>query len=194
MTVHNTPDSQSLRITAVVGNPRSGSRTRLAAESLANALAAEIAEDGTPTEVAPTVDLADLASGLLVPWSLSTEAAEAVAAVRSSSVLLLATPTFKGSFTGVLKLLLDALPSGGLDGVVAIPVAIAGAPAHRHLAETALRPVLTELGATTPVPSFLLLEQDLGAVQSAADDYAAEHAAVVSSVAKTLAERREERP
>lgn len=192
MTAHGTPDHQPLRIVTVVGSPRAGSRTRLAAESLANALATTLAESGTPAETASTIDLAELASGLLVPWSLSAEAAEAVATVQSSTILLLATPTFKGSITGILKLLLDTIPSGGLEGVVAIPVAIAGAPAHRHLAEIALRPILAELGAATPVPSFLLLEEELGDVQSAADDYATAHAPVAAAVAQALAVRRKE--
>lgn len=192
MTVHGTPDNKALRIVTVVGNPRTGSRTRFAAETLANALASTLMESGIPVETEPAIELAELAPELLFPWSLSTKAAEAVATVQSSSILLLATPTFKGSIAGILKLLLDAIPAGGLEGVVAIPVAVAGTPAHRHLAEIALRPILAELGAATPVPPFLLLEEDLSTVQSAADDYAATHAPVAAAVAKALAVRRKE--
>jgi FMN reductase len=61
----------------------------------------------------------------------------------------------------LLKAFLDLLPGQSLSGAVAIPVTVAGSPAHRLLADIQLRPVLTELGASTPTPGVALTEADL---------------------------------
>ncbi|TDD63979.1 hypothetical protein E1262_29575 [Jiangella aurantiaca] len=40
---------------------------------------------------------------------------------------LLATPTYKARYTGLLKAFLDRLPGGALRGTVAVPVTVAAA-------------------------------------------------------------------
>ena len=62
-------------------------------------------------------------------------------------LLVLATPTYKASYTGLLKLFLDVFPAGSLSSTVVMPLIVSGGPAHRHLGDLQLRPVLSELGA-----------------------------------------------
>ncbi len=184
------PASGDGGIVTVVGNPRAGSRTLTAAVALAGALQQTLAARagaGEPLAPGPVFDLAELAPGLLAPWSLSTAAAQAAAAVRSARLVVLATPTYKGSYSGILKLLLDVIPAGGLDGVVVQPLTVAGGAEHRTLADAALRPVLAELGASVPVPALLLQESDLPAVERVAAEHAARHSAVLSAVIGALA-------
>lgn len=168
-------------IVTVVGNPKAGSRTLTAATTLADSVAALL-----PTPEQRVVDLAEIAPGLLAPWSLTPEAADAVAAVKSADVLILATPTYKASFTGLLKLLLDTLPAGSLSRTVTIPLTVSAGPAHRHLADWQLRPVLGELGAVLSVPSLLVSESELPELDSLVAEYVAGHGRLITAAVKVL--------
>jgi flavin reductase (DIM6/NTAB) family NADH-FMN oxidoreductase RutF len=60
-----------------------------------------------------------------------------------------ACPTYKATFTGLLKLFLDRFAGGtGLRGV-AVPLMLGAGPAHALAPELTLRPVLSEIGGTT---------------------------------------------
>ncbi len=154
-------------IIVVVGNPKPGSRTLNAAERLAGALGSAI---GLSAE-APPVDLATLADGLLAPWRQSPEAVAAGESTRAAGLVVLATPTYKASYSGLLKLFLDTFPAGSLSETVVVPLTVAGGPAHRHLADIQLRPVLSELGAVVPAPSFLLEESEFAGLDGLVDAY-----------------------
>jgi FMN reductase len=113
-------------LVTLVGNPKPDSRTLSAASTLADALAERF--DGVRRTV---IDLADIADGLLAPWRLSAVAEHAAADVRSANLLIIATPTYKASFTGLLKLFLDVLLAGSLAYTVVVPLTVSGGPAHR---------------------------------------------------------------
>jgi len=176
-------------IVTVTGNPKAGSRTLSAAVALGAALTDRFQSDAVvdldPAPAGP-IDLATSADGLLAPWRLSSAAVEATETVRSASVLVLATPTYKASYTGLLKLFLDAFPAGSLARTVVVPLTVAGGPAHRHLADLQLRPVLGELGAALPAPSLLLEEADLADLPAVVAAYADRHAAVIGATAAAL--------
>ena len=78
--------------------------------------------------------------------------------VTGARLLIVATPSYKGSYTGLLKVFLDRFPPGGLRGVVAVPLMLGAGPAHALAPELLLRPVLTEVGATVPVPGVYVLD------------------------------------
>lgn len=184
--------SSTLPVVTVTGNPKAGSRTLSAAVALAAALTERLAPadpdpdlDLDPTATEP-IDLATIADGLLAPWRLSPAAAQAGETARSAGVLILATPTYKASYTGLLKLFLDTFPAGSLARTVVVPLTVAGGPAHRHLADLQLRPVLSELGAALPAPALLLEEADLADVADVAGAYADRHAAVIGATAAAL--------
>ncbi|MBF0687704.1 MAG: NAD(P)H-dependent oxidoreductase [Cellulomonas sp.] len=143
------------RITALVGNPRIGSRTLGAAASLAATLADHLGA-AHPT----LVDLATLAPALHVqPRSADLDAA--LAAVAGADVLVVATPVHKASFTGLLKSFLDLYGPDGLAGVTAVPLVVSASPAHALVGEVHLRPVLVELGATVPTRTLSVLDAEL---------------------------------
>ncbi|VXB59995.1 NADPH-dependent FMN reductase [Aeromicrobium sp. 9AM] len=137
-----------MRVSLVVGNPKARSRTWEAAHRLADGLGA--------TDVVAH-DLVDLGPGLL-GWG-DPDVSAAVKAVASSDVAIFASPTFKATYTGLLKLFLDQLPGGtGLEGVVGIPLMLGAGPAHQLAAELHLKPVLVEVGATVPAPALYLID------------------------------------
>jgi FMN reductase len=134
--------SDPTRVVVVVGNPKAASRTLAAAESLAAAIA-----DSVSHAELHVIDLATLA-GQLLPTPSDVVRAE-LDAVAHAHVLVVATPVYKASFTGLLKVFLDYLPGNALNTALAVPVTVAASPAHRHVAESAVRPLLNELGART---------------------------------------------
>ena len=145
-------------IVVVSGNPRPGSRTSTLAVAVGAAL-------GSPIEV---VEVGELGAGLLTPGDEPT--AKAVRLVREAEVLVVATPTYKGSYTGVLKVLLDHLPAQALAGKRAVPVVTAGVAPQAAAAEALLRQLLTELGAEV-APGLPVVEADLPDSKSIAEAY-----------------------
>jgi FMN reductase len=134
-------------VTVVVGNPKPASRTLDAATLVATALAGR--------EPDTVIDVVDLGPGLL-GWG-DPAVKEAVAAASASELLVVASPTYKATYTGLLKLFLDQFATAeGLAGVVAVPVMLGAGPAHALAPELLLKPVLVEVGATCPTPGLYL--------------------------------------
>jgi FMN reductase len=138
------------RVTVLTGNPKPQSRTRLAAHRVAEELT------GRPADV--DLDLATFGAALLA-WD-DPDVALAVEQVRSSDLVIVASPTYKGTYTGLLKLFLDRFAAGSLDGVQAVPVMLGGHWRHALAVEAFLKPVLNEIGASTPTSGLYLLDSE----------------------------------
>jgi FMN reductase len=146
------------RTALVVGNPKAASRTLAAAHTLAAGL--------TGREPDTVIDLATI-GGALLDWS-DRAVSELVLEVGAADLVVVASPTYKGTYTGLLKVFLDRFAAGtGLSGV-AVPLMLGAGPAHALAPELTLRPLLTELGAVVPGKALYVLE-------SRYDDPAAYH-------------------
>jgi len=143
-------------VAVVVGNPKPRSRTLTVAEAVATA-AADAA--GLTGGTSMTVDLADLGPRLF-DWS-SPEVRAAVDSVRASALAVVASPTYKASYTGLLKSFLDWFSTTDLDGVTVVPVMVGAGRQHALAVEVHLRPVLVELGATLPTRGLYVTEDEL---------------------------------
>lgn len=136
-----------MRTAVVVGNPKPGSRTLDAALRVARGLAGD-----DPDLV---VDLAGIDHELL-GWG-TPHVQDLVARLPRLDLVVVASPTYKAAYTGLLKMFLDKVPGGtGLQDVVVVPLMLGGGPAHALAPELTLRPVLSELGATTLAGLYLL--------------------------------------
>src|SRR5262249_15931893 len=82
---------------------------------------------------------------------------------------VVASPTYKATYTGLLKVFLDRIAGGALLGQLAVPLMVAGAPQHALAVETHLRPLLIELGATCLTPGLCVLESHLDHVDGVID-------------------------
>jgi FMN reductase len=147
-------------IVVVSGNPRPGSRTSTLAVAIGTALGG----------AAAVVEVGALGTGLLTPGDSATAAA--VTAIREADLLVVATPTYKGSYTGVLKVLLDQLPANALAGKRSVPVVTAGVAPQAAAAAALLAQLLDELGAEV-APAVEVVEADLPEAQAIAEKYAA---------------------
>ena len=143
-------------VVALSGNPRKGSRTLLIARTLAEQVASRAGLSGPVTEV----ELADVATQLFA--AEAPDADRAAATVAGAAVVVVATPVYKASYTGLLKAFVDRYPGGGLKGTLVVPVTVSASPAHAFVAEHLLRPLLVELGALAPTRPFAVTESQLG--------------------------------
>ncbi|GHH06055.1 NADPH-dependent FMN reductase [Streptomyces lanatus] len=136
-----------MRTAVVAGNPKPASRTLDAATRLATELGG-----GPPDRV---LDVITLGAGLL-GWG-DEAVSDAVRSVAATDLVVVASPTFKATYSGVLKLFLDQFETGeGLRDVVAVPLMLGAGPAHALAPDLLLKPVLVELGAITPAPGLYL--------------------------------------
>jgi FMN reductase len=153
-------------IAVVTGNPKPQSRTHSVALAVADAIAAELG--GAPDRL--VVDLAEHAPRLF-DWA-DPELTALGSAVAGADVAVFASPTYKASYTGLLKAFLDRYGSNGLAGVAAVPVMTGGWPGHLLAVEVHLRPVLVELGATVPARGVYVTEPELADVEGAVGKWA----------------------
>lgn len=139
-----------MRVAVVCGNPKPNSRTLEAGCFVAERLTGQQPEF--------VLDLIDIGPHLL-GWG-DDVSARAVQDVQACEVAIFASPTYKGSYTGLLKLFLDLVPTDGLHGQLAFPVMLGAAMGHAMAPDLLLKPVLVELGASCPVRGLYLLETD----------------------------------
>jgi FMN reductase len=135
-------------IVVVVGNPKPASRTRAAAEAVAAALRDRV--DGAPAVT--TIDLANYGPALLA-WG-DPDVTQLKATVLGARALVVASPTYKAAYTGLLKLFLDQFDKDELGGRPTVAVMTGGSPGHALAVEVHLRPVLVEIGASLPTRSL----------------------------------------
>jgi len=157
------------KIVSIIGNPRPESRTHTLARTLAAALAAEFSS--------PPADEIDLA--LLGPRVLDYEDASVAAAVEQvlgADVLVIASPTYKATYSGLLKAFLDRLGTGSLAGTAAVPILLGGAPNHLLAVDVHFTPLLLELGAFVPRRGLFVLESQVEGFAAFAGEWSASHA------------------
>ena len=102
------------------------------------------------------------ARALLLADHADVTIARAVRAVADADAIVIATPIYKASYTGLLKAFLDLLPQDWLAGKLVLPLATGGGHAHTLALDYALRPVLHALGAKQVFTSIYANAQQLG--------------------------------
>jgi FMN reductase len=154
----------------VVGNPKPRSRTLEVARHVARAAATAAGVDPDDEVV---VDLAELGPQLF-DWA-SRDVAAVIEEVSACTLLVVASPTYKASYTGLLKSFLDWFGTTGLAGVTTVPVMVGAGERHALAVEVHLRPVLVEIGASLPTRGLYVVESDLDRLDTVVADWS--HAA-----------------
>lgn len=143
-------------IVTITGSPSEGSRTA----RLAHDVGASLARAGF--ELA-SINVRDLPAADLLSARIQSEPiSAALGLIERSRGVVVCSPVYKASFSGVLKVFLDLLPQTGLAGKVALPLMTGGTIAHVLALDYALRPVLAALGAPHVVPGLFLLDKTVG--------------------------------
>jgi FMN reductase len=135
--------SFGIELLALNGSPSASSKTHVVAVR-----AVELAGGGK------VVDLADLDAEGLLGRRPSPDVAEVIDQIRTTPILLVTTPIYRATFSGLLKVLFDQLGQAALHGTVCILAATGGSDHHFLSIDTGLRPLVASLNGTS-VPTAL---------------------------------------
>lgn len=109
-----------------------------------------------------TLDVISIPAEDLILTNFSSAAIiEARQLVEAADLLFIATPVYKGSYSGILKTFLDLLPECSLQEKVCIPIAMGGTVAHLLMLEYTLKPVLSILGSTDIAHGVFALDKQV---------------------------------
>lgn len=128
-------------VVGLSGSPGQVSRSRALLELTLTALEKQGA---VPSRL---VDLATLPSDALLGRREASPVADAIQSVLDARVLVVSTPVYRATYSGLLKVFFDLLPQDALVGKVAIPIATGGGPTHSLAVDYGLRPLLASVGA-----------------------------------------------
>ncbi|WP_367123429.1 CE1759 family FMN reductase [Streptomyces phytohabitans] len=155
-------------VTAGLGQPSS---TRLLADRLAAATARH-----APAEVR-TVELRGLATAVahhLLTGFPGAELRDGLDAVAGADALIVVTPVFSGSYSGLFKSFFDVLEPGALTGTPVLLAATGGTARHSLVLEHALRPLFAYLRALTAPTAVYAATEDWGTGAAAGTEALAE--------------------
>ena len=170
-----------MRIAVVTGNPKPASRTHGVALAVADALSGLLRPPGSlgAPGASLEVDLAGHAARLFDP--ADAELSRLTTEVAAADIAIFASPTYKASYTGMLKAFLDRYGNNGLAGTVAVPVMTGGWAGHLLAVEVHLRPVLVELGATVPARGLYVTEPEFAELDVKVASWAATAAPLIGA-------------
>jgi len=140
-----TPSHSRLRAVGISGSPSGSSKSRTLVEYALRQLGAA----GADTVL---VDLARLPANELLGRRPPGEITGALASVAAARVIVVGTPVYRATYSGLLKVFFDLLPQDSLLGKIGLPIMTGHGPAHSLALDHGLRPLFASLGATT-VPS-----------------------------------------
>jgi FMN reductase len=165
-------------IACIVGSPASPSRTAFVAAYLSACL-------GRGGNAVESVVLRELPPDDLLRARVDAPAiAAAVRAIERADGIVVATPIYKASFAGLLKVFLDLLPQSAFRDKSVLPIATGGASAHVLAIDYGLRPVLMSLGAAHVEPAYVVLEQEVRAGDAASYELTREAEAKLVEIAE----------
>lgn len=137
--------SERLDVVALNGSPSATSKTHAVAE-----LGLELAGGGT------IVNLGELDAEGLLGRKESADVEAAKAAIRSAQILLLVTPIYRATYSGLLKVLFDQLGQSALRNIACVLAATGGSDHHYLSVDTGLRPLVASLeGLSAPTAVYL---------------------------------------
>ena len=140
-----------MSIVALAGSPSANSRSTALLRHVLSRFS-----DGAPRS---EIVLRDLPAAALVRADFDDpairRAREQVAAAR---LVVIATPIYKASYSGLLKTFLDLLPQDALRGKTVLALGTGGSAAHLLALDYALRPVLAALGARHVLDSIYAVD------------------------------------
>lgn len=148
-------------ILSIAGSPSAPSRTSAVVQYAADYLTRH--GEGIETSLinARDLDAVELLHGRFDGGTVMA----ASAMVSEADGIVLATPVYKASYTGVLKAFLDVLPQGAFSGKVVLPIALGGSLAHSLVIDTAIRSVCAALHTYHTLGGLYLIDAHIDHVE-----------------------------
>lgn len=184
------------RIVVIAAGLSVPSSTRLLADLLGEAAGRAVEARGAEVEV-EIVELRPLAHALadhLLTGFPSGDLAAVIDRVRAADGLVVVTPVFAASYSGLFKTFFDVLDQDALDGKPVLVAATAGTARHSLVLDHALRPLFSYLHAVVVPTGVFAATDDFGAegaLQKRVERAAGELAALVTDGAVRTATHAE---
>ncbi|NJQ06201.1 CE1759 family FMN reductase [Streptomyces lonarensis] len=178
------------RLAVVAAGTGVPSSTGLLADRLGTAVSAALAERDAAPHV-DRVELRDLATaiaGALVTQVPDRRLTAALDTVRHADALIVVTPVYNASYSGLFKSFFDLLRPEDLAGTPLLAAATGGTPRHSLVIDHALRPLFGYLRAVTVPTGVYAATADFGSHRGAAAEGEAPLAERIARAAGELAE------
>ena len=138
--------SKKIKVVAVSGGLQRPSRTLTLVEAIVDALG----DDGQiETRLIELGEVGPKLAGVLYPSQLPADVREDIAAIESADFLIVASPVYRASFTGLFKHLFDFVDHNALNDVPVLLAATGGSDRHALVIDHQLRPLFSFFQAHT---------------------------------------------
>ncbi|WBM40473.1 FMN reductase [Comamonas aquatica] len=138
--------TRTLRIVAVSGGLQRPSKSAALAEHLLDLIADEIPCQQRLIEIG---EIAPQLAGAVLRSHLATAVQQTLAAVEQADVLVVATPVFRGAYTGLFKHFFDFIDQSALIDKPVLLAATGGSERHALVIDHQLRPLFSFFQART---------------------------------------------
>jgi FMN reductase len=153
-------------ITAGITQPSS---TRLLADRLTEATVRTLARHDVGEVVVEVVDVRDVAHDLtnhVLTGFASPDLQVRLDAITEADAVIVATPVYAASYSGLFKMLVDVLPKDALRDTPVLLGATGGTARHSLAIDHALRPLFAYLGALVAPVAVFAASEDWGSVDA----------------------------
>ncbi len=158
------------RVVVVNAGVSAASSTRLLAEQLAGAVSTAVSARGESVDI-DYVDVASIAGDLATAVTsgvLPTTVRAAQDLIAEADGVIVATPVFAASYSGIFKMFFDVLDPDALTGVPVLAAATAGTARHSLVIDHAIRPLLAYLRADVLPTGTFAATEDFGSSELSA--------------------------
>lgn len=157
-------------VVVISGGLGSPSSTRVLSDDIVARLRESLAMKGESLE-ATVVELRELAHPItdaLLTGFPTGELAKVIEKVAEADALVVVSPTFSASISGLVKSFFDILETGTLTGKPVLMAATGGTERHSLMIDFAMRPLLSYLGALPVRTGVFAATSDFGGPQAGA--------------------------
>lgn len=143
------------KVLTIAGSPSSSSRSSSILEISRNFLEQQSID-------VSCLSVKDIPPEDLVFANFESEALKrAQAMIEQAQAIIIGTPVYKASYTGVLKALLDLMPQYAFSGKTILPIATGGTITHLLSIDYAMKPLFSVLGATNILRGVFILDSQM---------------------------------
>ncbi len=149
-------DQRKPSIVGISGNIKRPSKTRVLIETVLGRIHETYGIEGAPYDLLDAPELGAV-------WDLSNikgRLADLIAAIENADVLVIGSPVYKGSYTGLFKHLFDLVGYDRLAGTPVILTATGGGERHALVVEHQLRPLFGFFAAHTMGTAIYVSDAD----------------------------------
>jgi len=155
-----------LHLAVVTAGLTQPSSTRLLADRLTDAVVRAFAPREVVVEVVEVRDVAHELTDNVLTGFAAPELQSRLDAIAGADAVIVATPVYAASYSGLFKMLVDVLPKDALRDTPVLLGATGGTARHSLAIDHALRPLFAHLGALVAPVAVFAASEDWGSVEA----------------------------